>query len=88
MTYGCKSPGTGIRWDGFSFFLSMDYKVLDIQKIRCTIRSCPDGLAVVDLIARSGADPLRVYPILFELEQSGWLEVTERSEWGAPRWMR
>ena len=70
------------------FFLSMDYKALDIQKIRCTIRSCPDGLAVVDLIARSGADPLRVYPILFELEQSGWLEVTERSEWGAPRWVR
>ena len=70
----------------FSFF--MNYKSLDIQKIRCVIRSCPDGLAVTDLIVRSGAEPLRVYPILFELEQSGWLEVTERSEWGAPRWVR
>ena len=69
----------------FSFF--MNYKSLDIQKIRCAIRSCPEGLAVADLIVRSGADPLRVYPILFELEQSGWLEVTERSEWGAPRWV-
>ena len=66
----------------------MNYKSLDIQKIRCAIRSCPDGLAVADLIVRSGAEPLRVYPILFELEQSGWLEVTERSEWGAPRWVR
>ena len=63
-------------------------KSLDIQKIRHTIQSCPEGLPVVDLIARSGAEPLRVYPILFELEQSGWLEVTERSEWGAPRRVR
>lgn len=43
---------------------------------------------MADLIVRSEADPLRVYPILFELEQSGWLEVMERSEWGAPRWVR
>ena len=67
-------------------------KSLDIQKIRHTIQSCPEGLSVVDLIARSGAELLRVYlrvyPILFELEQSGWLEVTERSEWGAPRRVR
>ena len=70
----------------FSFF--MNYKSLDIQKIRCAVRSCPEGLAVADLIVRSGAEPLRVYPILFELEQSGWLEVTERGEWGAPRWVR
>ena len=69
----------------FSFF--MNYKSLDIQKIRCVIQSCPEGLAVADLIVRSGAEPLRVYPILFELEQSGWLEVTKRSEWGAPRWV-
>ena len=82
-TYDCKSAGTDLL---FSFF--MNYKSLDIQKIRCAIRSCPEGLAVTELIGRSGADPLRVYPILFELEQSGWLEVTERSEWGAPRWVR
>lgn len=63
-------------------------KSLDIQKIRHTIQSCPEGLSVVDLIARSGTELLRVYPILFELEQSGWLEVTERSEWGAPRRVR
>ena len=66
----------------------MNYKSLDIQKIRCAIRSCPEGLTVADLIVRSEAEPLRVYQILFELEQSGWLEVTERSEWGAPRWVR
>ena len=82
-TYDCKSDGTALL---FSFF--MNYKSLDIRKIRCVIRSCPEGLAVADLIAWSGAEPLRVYPILFELEHSGWLEVTERSEWGAPRWVR
>ena len=32
----------------------------------------------------SNADKLRVYPALFELEQSGFLEVAEREELGAP----
>ena len=62
----------------FSFF--MNYKSLDIQKIRCAVRSCPEGLAVADLIVRSGAEPLRVYPILFELEQLGCAEVGEAKE--------
>lgn len=83
LLFGGRTSRTALL---FSFFVN--YKSLDIQKIRCAIRSCPEGLAVADLIAWSGADPLRVYPILFELEQSGWLEVTERSEWGAPRWVR
>ena len=36
------------------------------------------------MISYSGADKLRVYPALFELEQSGFLEVVEREELGAP----
>ena len=66
----------------------MDYKSLDIQKVWQSILACPDGVPVAELIAHCGAEPVRVYPILFELEQSGWLEVTERSEWGAPRRVR
>lgn len=40
--------------------------------------------SVDDIIQNSGADKLRVYPALFELEQNGFLEVVEREELGAP----
>ena len=38
-----------------------------------------------DIIAHSGAEKLRVYPALFELEQEGWLTVTEREELGSAK---
>ena len=38
-----------------------------------------------DIITHSGAEKLRVYSILFELEQEGRIEVTEREELGAPK---
>lgn len=63
----------------------MNYKELDTQKIKTYIRSHPDGVEVEDIIVRSGAEKLRVYPTLFELEQEGWLRVTEREELGSPK---
>jgi len=39
---------------------------------------------VTDIKAFSGADRLRVEPILFEFEQEGLIVVVSRSEWGAP----
>lgn len=45
-------------------------------------------VSVDDIMQYSGADKLRVYPALFELEQSGWLEVVEREELGAPTVVR
>ena len=63
----------------------MNYKELDTQKIRDYILSHPDGVEVEDIIAYSGAEKLRVYPALFELEQEGWLAVTEREELGSPK---
>ena len=63
----------------------MNYKQLDIQKIKDYIRSHPGGVEVEDIIAHSGAEKLRVYPALFELEQEGWLTVTEREELGSPK---
>ena len=36
----------------------------------------------------SGAEKLRVYPALFELEQEGWLTVTEREELGSAKRVR
>lgn len=62
----------------------MNYKIIDTQKIVDYIVSCSAVVRVEDIIRYSGADKLRVYPALFELEQSGFLEVVEREELGAP----
>ena len=62
-----------------------DYKALDIQKIKTFIKAHGDAVVTVkDIMEQSGAEKLRVYPILFELEQDSWLEVIEESELGAP----
>ena len=53
-------------------------KIIDTQRVINYINS------FLDIIQNSGADKLRVYPALFELEQSGFLEVVEREELGAP----
>ena len=52
--------------------MSVNYKIIDTQKIVDYIISFPNGVSVDDIILYSGADKLRVYPALFELEQSGW----------------
>lgn len=66
----------------------LDYKQIDTQRIKEYIQSHPDGVEVEDIIAYSGAEKLRVYPALFELEQEGWLVVTEREELGSPKRVR
>lgn len=65
-----------------------DFKVIDTQKIVDYISSFSNTVSVEDIIQYSGADKLRVYPALFELEQSGFLEVVEREELGAPSVVR
>lgn len=62
----------------------MNYKVIDTQKVTEYISSLPHKVLVEDIIQNSGADKLRVYPALFELEQEGFIEVLEREELGAP----
>lgn len=62
-----------------------DYKSLDIQRIKTFIETHGDAVVTVkDIMEQSRAEKLRVYPILFELEQDSWLEVIEESELGAP----
>lgn len=39
---------------------------------------------VDDIIGHSGAEKLRVYSILFEEEQEGYVVVVKASRWGAP----
>ena len=64
--------------------MDVNYKIIDTQRIIDYITSFPTGVSVEEIIQNSGAEKLRVYPALFELEQSGFLEVLEREELGAP----
>ena len=66
----------------------VDYKILDTQRITDYISTSSNEVSVENIILYSGADKFRVYPALFELEQSGWLEVVEREELGAPSVVR
>lgn len=64
--------------------MEVNYKLIDSQKIIDYISSFLGEIRVEDIIQNSGADKLRVYPALFELEQEGFIEVLEREELGAP----
>ena len=64
---------------------NLNYKQIDTEKIKKYIAARPEGVLVDDIMAHSGADRLRVDPALFELEQEGWLTVTERELMGAAR---
>lgn len=67
----------------------MNYKIIDTQRIVDYINSFSgSAISVEEILQHSGADKLRVYPALFELEQDGWLEVVEREELGAPTVVR
>ena len=61
----------------------MDYKQQDRDKILSYLQAYP--ISTVDaIIQESGAERLRVYPILFELNLEKRIRVVEESEWGAP----
>ena len=64
--------------------MDVNYKLIDTQKVIDYINSFLGEIRVEDIIQNSGADKLRVYPALFELEQAGYIEVVEREELGAP----
>lgn len=64
--------------------MDVNYKIIDTRRITDYIAVFPDGISVEEIMQNSGAEKLRVYPALFELEQSGFLEVLEREELGAP----
>ena len=50
--------------------MDINYKLIDTQRIIDYIISFPKGVSVEEIIQNSGAEKLRVYPALFELEQS------------------
>ena len=69
--------------------METDYKKEDTAKIAAYLHNRHDEEVLVeDIMLNSGAEKLRVYPILFELEQEGRIEVAEREELGAPKGVR
>ncbi|WP_018667983.1 hypothetical protein [Bacteroides gallinarum] len=68
--------------------MDINYKALDTQRIKDYIDTSGTAATVEAIIQNSGADKLRVYPALFELEQDGYIEVIEREELGTPSVVR
>lgn len=63
--------------------MQSNYKQLDRERILSYLKANP--ISSVDaVIEHSGAEKLRVYPILFELNQEKIIHVVEETEWGAP----
>ena len=61
----------------------MNYKQLDRERILSYLKANP--ISTVDaIIEHSGAEKLRIYPILFELNQENIIRAVEETEWGAP----
>ena len=63
----------------------MDYKEIDRKSILEYIEKQGGKCPVQDIIKNSGAEKLRVYPILFEEVQSARLTVLEEESFGSPK---
>lgn len=61
-----------------------DYKAQDQRAIEVYLQG-GRSTQVADIVAHSGADRLRVYPLLFEMERSGRIVVIEVERLGAPK---
>lgn len=60
----------------------MDYKARDMEAIIAYMKG-KECVKVQDIIDCAGVETLRVYPILFEMEQEGKIEVLKREKMGA-----
>ena len=63
---------------------AINYKERDVRSIITLLRDRSCSMSIKEIIANSGADRLRVYPILFELELSNQIKVVSRSKLGIP----
>lgn len=69
--------------------MEINYKKEDTAKIVAYLRARSNEEVPVDgIMLNSGAERLCVYPILFEMEQDGIIEVTERELLGTPSKVR
>ena len=63
--------------------MQTNYKQLDLNRILLYLQSHPIS-TVEAIVQESGAEPLRVYPLLFELAQEKKIRIVEETGWGAP----
>lgn len=59
-----------------------NYKEKDMEAIIAYMKG-KECVKVQDIIDCAGVEALRVYPILFEMEQNGLIEVVKREKMGA-----
>lgn len=64
--------------------METDYAKLDHDKILKYIRANSPHCLVEDIIKNAGADKVRVYSLLIQMELGGEIETVESSFFGAP----
>ena len=61
----------------------INYKQLDRDRVLRYLKE--HGVSTVDaIVEQSGAEPLRIYALLFELAQEKLIRIVEENAWGAP----
>ena len=63
----------------------LNYKAQDRELILSFIASQGGVASVIDILEKSGAEKLRVYPILMEEKLAGRLTDVEEEEYGSPK---
>ena len=62
----------------------IDYKEQDRQAISDYLKECDSEVDVVKVLSESGANRLRVYPLLYEMQLMGQVVVTKENDLGTP----
>ena len=63
--------------------METNFKQLDRDRVLLYLKE--HGVSTVDaIVEQSGAEPLRIYPLLFELTQEKIIRIVEENAWGAP----
>ena len=63
--------------------METNFKQLDRDRVLLYLKE--HGVSTVDaIVEQSGVEPLRIYPLLFELAQEKIIRIVEENAWGAP----
>ena len=63
--------------------METNYKQLDRNRVLLYLKE--HGVSTVDaIVEESGVEPLRIYPLLFELAQQRVIRIVEENAWGTP----
>ena len=63
--------------------METNYKQLDRDRVLLYLKE--HGVSTVDaIVEQSGVEPLRIYPLLFELAQEKIIRIVVENAWGAP----